>query len=211
MARKEKKPVLIIEMFERNNMKNLRFKIVTYVVICLFTSVAGLAQDTKSRVKDKYQHVEVAKFDINDGVEFSAALLDVLMAEIADELNKLKKFKQVTTVDDDQAKAETAEVKPDAVADPGAVKADAPESKIRLSGTVTKYKPGSRIARYMIPGAGITQIKARIKYVDAVTGSVLFEKEIDGKVVIGFFGGDSDGASRRLAREIAIIAKKKFD
>jgi maltose-binding protein MalE len=45
---------------------------------------------------------------------------------------------------------------------------------------------------------------------DAATGNVLFEKDVEGKVIIGLMGGDSAGATRGLAKEVAKVTKKKF-
>ena len=158
------------------------------ISVCLLFASAALAQQATAE-KKIYKNVAVEKFTIAQGVEkFPEASLDVMMAEIVDELKRLQKFEAVAL------NAETATT-----------------DGIHLSGTITKYKPGSRTARYMIGfGAGMTKVKAKIKFVDTATGNVLFEKEIDGKVVMGFFGGDKNDATRGLAREIAEIAKKNF-
>jgi hypothetical protein len=59
-------------------------------------------------------------------------------------------------------------------------------------------------------GAATTKVVAHVKFIDATTGNVLFEKDVDGKVIIGLMGGDSNGATRGLAKEVAKVAKKKF-
>lgn len=171
-------------------------------MICLLGFTAYLAQSAKSNdVKGKYQNIEVVKFDIKQGVKFPAGSLDVMMAEIVDELKKLERFKQV---------AIESEAKTDTGRNVSELENKASEATIRLSGTVTKYKPGNRTARYLVGSAGATKVVTHIKFIDTATGKVLFEKEIDGKVIIGFFGGDSSDATRGLAREVAQLARKKF-
>ena len=51
---------------------------------------------------------------------------------------------------------------------------------------------------------------AHVQFIDVATGSVVFEKDVDGTVWIGLFGGDSSGATRGLAKEVAKIAKKQL-
>jgi hypothetical protein len=38
----------------------------------------------------------------------------------------------------------------------------------------------------------------------------LYQGKVDGNVVIGLFGGESAGATRGLAKEVAKVAKQKF-
>lgn len=187
-------------------MRNLKFRIITLMIIALCASVGIFAQNTKNETdKNKYQKIEITKFDVKEGVEkFTDSSLDVMMSEIVDELQKLNKFKEVTI--------ET--IKPKDAATTDEAKTDTPkieaESTIRLIGTVTEYKEGNRTARYLVGfGAGRAKIKAHIKILDA-TGSTLLEKDVDGNLVIGFFGGDSKSITRGLAREVAKITEKKF-
>ena len=187
-------------------MKNLKFKIIVLMIIALCASVSVFAQNTKNETdKNKYQKIEIAKFDIKAGVEkFTESSLDVMMSEIVDELKKLNKFKEVII--------ETT--KPKDVVTTVEAKFDTPkveaESTIRLIGTVTEYKEGNRTARYLVGfGAGRAKIKAHIKILDS-TGTVLLEKDVDGNLVIGFFGGDSKSITRGLAIEVAKVTQKKF-
>jgi hypothetical protein len=59
-------------------------------------------------------------------------------------------------------------------------------------------------------GAGKTKIVAHVKFVDAATGNVQLEKNVDGKVWIGFMGGESIGATKGLAKDVAKLARKNF-
>jgi curli biogenesis system outer membrane secretion channel CsgG len=82
---------------------------------------------------------------------------------------------------------------------------------LKLNGTVTHYDKGSRAKRYLVGfGAGKTKIVAHITVADKETGEVLFEDDVDGKVVMGGMGGDSLGATRGLAKEVAGKIKESF-
>jgi hypothetical protein len=175
-------------------------------IVGLLGGPDGLAQGAKAdpALKGKYQRLEVDDFTVQEGIDFPADGLGVLRAEIVQELVHLRRFKQVS---DKRAAQPASETKTE-TAEP---QANTPEPTLRLVGTITKYKPGSRAKRYLIGfGAGATKVVAHIKFVDAATGNVLFEKDVDGKVIIGFFGGESSGATRGLAKEVAKVAKKTF-
>lgn len=174
-------------------MYNLKSNLVLSILICLLGTASTTAQTTKppTPVKGKYQNIEIVAFDIKPGVEFPPDSLKVMMPEIVDEVRKLKKFKQV--------------------ASEGDAKTDASGATMRLTGTVSKYKPGNRTARYMVGfGAGAAKVVAHIKFTDSATNEVLYEKDVDGKVIIGLFGGNSNGATRGLAKEVAKVTEKKF-
>jgi Domain of unknown function (DUF4410) len=84
------------------------------------------------------------------------------------------------------------------------------DSTIRLIGTVTKFDEGNKAVRWVIgTGAGRAKLLAHIKFID-LNNNVLFEKDVDGKVTMGTFGGDPLGATRGLAKEIAKVAAKQF-
>jgi curli biogenesis system outer membrane secretion channel CsgG len=115
--------------------------------------------------------------------------LVTMMDQIAKHIGDTKKFKEVLKQNEKPAQSGAATVK--------------------LSGTVTQYKAGNRAVRYMVGfGAGKTKITANVRFVDAVTGNTLLEKTVDGKVWIGVLGGDSVGATKGLAKELAKLAKK---
>jgi hypothetical protein len=145
----------------------------------------------KSIEKNKYQQIEVAKFEVKEGVQFPESYLTTLMGELVAQLQETKLFKQAAREGESQGVA------------------DAPT--IRLTGVVTEFKPGSRAKRYVIGfGAGKTKVVADVKFIDKATGEVLYQGLVDGKVIIGFFGGESQGATRGLAKEVAKVTKQKF-
>ncbi|HYG80273.1 MAG TPA: DUF4410 domain-containing protein [Pyrinomonadaceae bacterium] len=167
-----------------------RLRFIPGLFLVLLVCAPVLAQTAGTgTVKNKYQNIEVVKFDIQEGVNFPPESRDVIMAQVVEELKELKKFTQVSNV--------------------GETVPEGAGPTVRLTGTITKYKPGSRAKRYLIGfGAGATKVVAHIKYVDTATGNVLFEKDVDGKVWIGLFGGDSSGATRGLAKEVSKVTKK---
>jgi hypothetical protein len=149
----------------------------------------GQTTQKPESLKDKYQNIEVARFDIKEDTKFPVESRDVIMSQVVEELKQLKKFKQVSSAGETTAQ------------DAGPV--------VRLSGVITKYKPGSRAKRYLVGfGAGATKVVAHITFTDVTSGATLFEKDVDGTVWIGVFGGDSSGATRGLAKEVAKVTKK---
>ncbi len=154
--------------------------------------VAGTAVAEEKTVKGKYQAIEVTRFDIKPGVEkFSPDWLVTMNEETIKQLQETGKFKEVLRE--------------------GEKPSDANAPTLKLIGTVIEYKPGNRAARYMVGfGAGKTKVKAHVKILDKATNEVLFEDDVDGKVIMGVIGGESIGATRGLAKEVASKTKKKF-
>ena len=73
----------------------------------------------------------------------------------------------------------------------------------KITGTITKYSKGNRAARYLVGfGAGRTKLVAAVKVLDAETGTLLFEQNVDGHVYGGLIGGETDGAKSNLSSEI---------
>lgn len=145
----------------------------------------------RSIEKNKYQQIEVAKFEVKEGTEFPESYLTTLMGELVAQLQETKNFKHAFREGESQSGADTP--------------------AIRLTGVVTEFKAGSRAKRYVIGfGAGKTKVVADVKFIDKATGEVLYQGSVDGKVIIGLFGGESAGATRGLAKEVAKVAKQKF-
>lgn len=187
-------------------MKDHKIRICTLFIIGLLAAASAYAQNVDNQSgKTKYQKIEISKFEIEQGVEkFSDESLNVMMAEIVEQLKNLNKFDSVALDSEKPKESQTTEGN-----QTESVKASS-ESTLRLVGTVTEFKEGSRAARYLIGfGAGKAKVKAHIKIIDS-GGAVLLEKDVDGNVVIGVFGGDSKGITRGLAKEIAKVVKKKF-
>ena len=173
-------------------MSTLQRHFIFGLFLLLLGCAPALAQTAQKPegIKNKYQNIEVTSFEIEEGVKLPPESRDVIMTQVVEELTQLKKFKEVS----DKRELATPQ-------------AEGPT--VRLTGAFTKYNAGSRAKRYFIGfGAGTTKVVARIKFVDAATGDTLLERYVDGKVWIGLFGGDSSGANRGLAKEVAKVTKK---
>ena len=109
--------------------------------------------------------------------------------ELLSELKKANLFNEILTVQ---------------TAPPGNV-----PPTLRLTGTITKFNPGSQEKRHLIGlGAGTTRIDARVRFLDRKTCAVVLEADVDGKVVGGWLGGDSFGAARGVAKEVVQHARR---
>jgi Domain of unknown function (DUF4410) len=74
---------------------------------------------------------------------------------------------------------------------------------LRISGRVTRFKPGNKTKRYLIGfGAGATVVEAQVSFTDAGTGKVLLTRTVKGVTWTGLAGGDSKSADESLARKI---------
>src|SRR5918911_1866304 len=171
-------------------MNRLKQTFLLALLAALCAAASANAQDTKAAAGDekgKYQSIEVAPFTAQEGVEAPAELLKSLEADTLSELRKTNKFKLVA--------AESS--------------AAAAEPTVRVVGTVTKYKAGSRAKRYLVGfGAGKSKVIAHVKFMDKESGRVLHEEDVDGDVVMGLFGGDSGGATREVGKAVAKAARK---
>jgi len=169
-----------------------KVKLLVLLVLAAALLLATPASDAQKKPKGAYVAIEVTRFDVKEGVEkFTADWLITMTEELVKQLNETRKFKQVLRE--------------------GETPADASAPALKLVGTVTEYKPGNRAARYMVGfGAGSTKVKAHVKFLDRATAAVLFEDDVDGKVVMGVIGGESVGATRGLAKEVASVTKKQF-
>jgi hypothetical protein len=173
-------------------MNRIPVKFLTFLALLLAAYASLSAQTAKSgTLKNQYQNIEVNKFDVQQGIDFPANYLDDMMKEISTELKEIHKFQEVLGAADTPANAD--------------------RPTLQLSGTVTKYKPGSRAKRYFVGfGAGQTKVVAHVKFVDKASGKILLERDVDGKIAIGVFGGDSKTSLKDVGKEIAEVTKKTF-
>ncbi len=161
-------------------------KTVALSLLGLLLATAASAQ-TK---KDYYQSLEICRFEVPGDVGVSSEYVDALTVNLVSELGNAKTFTRVFRE--------------------GTIE-DAPAPGLRLIGQITQMKTGSQMKRYLIGfGAGKTVLKAHVQFVDKESGQVVYEKDADGKVIMGMYGGQSIGAARGLAKEIAKAAKMQF-
>jgi hypothetical protein len=170
-------------------MKFRLFMMAAIAGISLLTATAT-AQNTGKTDEKKYQYVQVNRFNVQQGVDLPPDYQLTIDEDLNKELAKIKGMKQVLREGETLPKEEPV---------------------LLLTGTITKYKKGNQAARYLVGfGAGSTVIDAHIKCYDAVTKDLLFERDVDGKVIMGMMGGKSEGANNGLAKEIAKNIKQKF-
>jgi hypothetical protein len=132
-----------------------------------------------------YTAVEVDPFVAQPGVDFPADYQSALAGDIAREISLA--FKTVIIVRPGQA-----------VPDGHAL--------LRISGVVTRFKPGSREKRYLIGfGAGATVVEAQVWFTDGTTRRVVLGRQVRGITWTGAGGGDSQSAGTSLARKIQKI------
>src|SRR5579864_8101368 len=169
----------------------MRKQLLTLLVGLATLSIAVSSASDATPHAGQYQNIQIMRFDTLNGIDFPSEYLVTMMEELVHELGATNRFQQVLREGETPAVANTP--------------------TIQLIGTVTQFNKGNRAVRYMVGfGAGKTKVKARVKFVDSVTGRILLEKDVDGRVWIGFIGGESIGATRGLAKEVAKVAKHVF-
>jgi hypothetical protein len=160
------------------------------LVVLALTATATTAKESQKKITG-YQNIEVVRFQVDKDVELPADYLVSMTEELIEQIGKTKRFKLVLREGEALTEADSA--------------------TIQLSGRVTKFSAGSRAKRYFIGfGVGKTKVVAHIKLIDRATGKVLFEKDVDGEVTGGMFGGESRNATRGLAKDVAKVVKKQF-
>jgi hypothetical protein len=168
-----------------------KLSLVQFFSLAIVLGIAARGAAGAVGAGSKYQTLVVDRFTIQEGVAFPADYLATMQEEILTHLQKSGRFTEVLR-------------KGEKPSDPNA-------PVLVLSGSVIEFHPGSRAKRYVLgPGFGKTKVVAHIRFFDRADGHVVLEKNVDGKVIIGFIGGASSGATNGLAKEIAKDAKKKL-
>jgi hypothetical protein len=158
------------------------------VVLCVFLAAASVVLGQK---QEPYSTVEIERFTVAQGVEFPDEDLSELMGQMTRNFTRSRRFEYVFLSTDSVLKPANAR-------------------RVKISGTVIKYTKGNRAARYLVGlGAGRTKLVASVKVVDAESGQLLFEQNVDGHVYGGFFGGETDAAKGGVASEIIKTMTKK--
>jgi hypothetical protein len=155
----------------------------------VLTLSLGVALPLASAQTNKtYKRLVIESFDVPDGANFPADFAIALRDNLVHQLEKTKRFESVTFVDKGQPVPNDAD--------------------LVLTGNIVKFDLGNRAARYILPGSGMTKIKAEVTFSDPQKSQPLLQREVSGKVVIGAFGGDSKGATNGLAKDVAKAARK---
>ncbi len=166
----------------------------TLVLVLSFSLVLSAGDKNKdafSALKGKYHSLEITEFKVKPGVGFPQEYMSKMQADLINEIVNKKDFTQVYAFNNPPK-----EISP---------------QTLRLEGEVIEYRAGNQAVRYMVGfGAGQTKVKAHVRFIDNATNAVVFEDDVDGKVVMGLLGGSSPGATRGLAKEVASKAHKCF-
>jgi hypothetical protein len=140
-----------------------------WTVVPLFAVIAcsTFGQATNATLKSRYHTLEVAEFEVSQGVSFPAKRVATLQDEIVWQLQESKKAGDVIRVGD---------------------KAPHPDDPLlKLSGAILSFKPGNQAERYFIGfGAGSAEIYAHVSLSDAASGRTLVTEVIQGIVREGF-------------------------
>jgi hypothetical protein len=139
-------------------------------------------------VSDKYKIIQVQQFAIEKNVDFPANYFTHLQEELVAQLKESQKFS--------------------AVLQPSETPANPDQPRLCLSGTVTRFDPGSRAKRYFGGyGAGAARVYARVIYRDCASGNTVLEEDVIGTLSGGSFGGDTRNVAREFARAVVNTTK----
>lgn len=131
----------------------------------------------------RYRSIQVARFSVDAGVKIPADYMAALEMELLRELEHIKGCELVVR--------ETTQ-------------SVLPEPVLRLTGMVREFKPRGRWMR------DVNKIVAHIRFLDRRTNDILYEADIEGKLVFGVVSGDMEHATRGLAKKIAEAARSRF-
>jgi Domain of unknown function (DUF4410) len=169
-----------------------RIKFVVLVPLVVgFCWSSVIAQTETSDLRNRYQYIEITRFEVKAGIDFPDEYMEQMMKGVIKSLRDTGKFKRVIAEGEAQQTAENA--------------------TMLLVGTVIKYKEGNRGKRFIALGlAGDRKIVAHVKFLDKATGKLLLEADVDGIVRDGVLGGSAKGAPTGIGKDVAKIAKKVF-
>jgi hypothetical protein len=158
-------------------------------VVCACAILGALVSPIAS-AKDakRYKHLVVQSLDVPAGTDFPPEFAESLRHNLVRHLQDSHRFEAVSSVEQGKAIPE--------------------EADIVMSGKILRFNKGNRAERYMVPGLGRTSLRAQIEFLDPVTKKPLFQKEVSGHVVMGLFGGGSQGATNGLAKDVVKVVKK---
>ncbi|TAM79470.1 MAG: DUF4410 domain-containing protein [Acidobacteria bacterium] len=180
--------VLEQTLCERGNTSVRKISFVALLVAIGMLGVNRTARPEEATVKDKYHAIEAAPMEVQPGVQVPAEYLQKIQDETIKQLKESKRFTDVLA---------SGENPPDAAS-----------PVLRLTGTITHYKPGSRAKRYLIGyGVGSTEIYAHLVFQDRTTGATVITQEVKAVLTSGLGGGKSSDVARDFARHVVTSTK----
>jgi hypothetical protein len=200
-------------------MRNV-FLTISLILLVAFTCLAG---EKQKQPPSKYQRIEVMAFEVDPTVkDLPADFQGKFMPQVIKDIEKTKRFAVVVQPSGEPTNvldAKTSSGNPDtaklgmAFVEPSVKSAPQPENStervLLLTGKIVEFDPGSRGKRYLGFGGGAATVVAHVKFTDKTDQTVLFERDLSGKLVAGAFGGSASDAAYELAREIARTVKKQ--
>jgi len=166
------------------------YHLVASIAMMLALPIPSRATGNDRKSDAQYEFIQIDRFNVAPGIDFPDAYRTKIEEDLFRALQTIKGLKQVLREGESLPVAAPV---------------------LKITGTVTKFDKGNRATRYLVGfGAGATVIDAHIKCYDARAGNLLFEHDVDGKVIIGVVGGKSDGANNGLAKEIVKDLKQRF-
>ncbi|MFN0139322.1 MAG: hypothetical protein ACKVQW_04450 [Pyrinomonadaceae bacterium] len=171
-------------------------KFLTCVLLIAASAFLATAQSAQTDIpqKGKYRSIEVQKLDVAPDVDIPSNQINVIFLEIVDELHKIKKFDRVTKAGSKSAENTVLDAQP----------------RLRLEGTISRYSALVPQKYTTKTGDIWTRVKIQVKFIDTSDGKILLEKEVDRRIFFGVYQFTLDDVGRKVAKEVAKIAKKTF-
>ena len=155
--------------------------------IALLFMAAGLmgASALAQTPRGGYKRVEILPLSVPYGTVVPRDFREALAKNLAEEIRKTKQFEDVVA--------------------PGTAAPDV--GTLKLATAITQFNPGDRDVRAGRGlGFGTTRMSVVARFLDARSCAVVVEGNANGKVIGGWAGGDSLGATRGVAKDVARLA-----
>jgi hypothetical protein len=134
-----------------------------------------------------YTRVEILPLSVPFGTVVPRDFREALVKNLADEIRKTKRFELVAV---------------DSTAEPDS-------GTLKLATAITKFDLGDRDVRAGVGlGLGTTRMTIRARFLDARSCAIVVEGNADGRVIGGWAGGDSLGATRGVAKDVAKLVDR---
>ena len=148
--------------------------------------LAPAAHSQRPKLKDKYRIVQVDRFAAPDDLQFPPEYVQALHDEIVNQLQESKRFAKVLRA--------------------GEIATQEEHPILQITGTVTRFQPGSQAERYMVGfGAGSTEVFGHLVFKDSACGAAIRTADIRARLQHGLFGGKSIGVAHDFAHRVKEI------
>jgi hypothetical protein len=166
----------------------LRAVLLAALAVILLSAADSPASGKPATIKERYHVAQVDLFSAPEDLEFPAKYLQALQDEIIKQLKDSKQFTEVLRGGESPVEKDAA--------------------ILQVTGTVTRFQPGSRAERYLVGfGAGSTQVFGHLHFLDRGSAAELSSADIRGRVQVGLFGGSSMDVANDFAHRVGETAK----